>query len=509
MKKIILWQFSLLLSFSLVILWHLQFSALSFLFFLVPSILSFVLPQKNYVKTPTSIINSIFLILLFIESTHLFLYQLPTNAGVTISIFETNIDEAIEYLNSQNHLPIILFYLSLIGISCGIVLSSKKIKLKKTFLIWPIILILGITPYFTEGSESPVKYYDYINTYMDERADLTKRIKLQKYNAVKIIQNTANPPQTIVVILGESTTRNRMSLYGYKRKTTPRLEQFKDLIVFNNTISPHCYTYKSLQKVLTLSSHAQMVPSRKNVSIIQLAKAAHFKTYWISNQNPLGKYENYVTSMARSSDHLYWANQTSSKGYDENVLPVLVNILSKAEPAKFIIIHLQGTHAQYRKRYPESFHLFSDRIPSLAVSPFEIDLYNAYDNAVLYNDHIVSEIFTTVKKTTKFYSILYLSDHGEEVFQSEKISGHHEAQNTKNMVEIPFLLLTNNETLKVQAQKNRHQLWSIEDLIHTLHGLLSVKTNFYVPQNDIFSEDFIERDRKSGHKVYRSGNEKR
>jgi heptose-I-phosphate ethanolaminephosphotransferase len=35
----------------------------------------------------------------------------------------------------------------------------------------------------------------------------------------------ANQPATLVLVIGESTNRQRMSLYGYPRETTPELDK--------------------------------------------------------------------------------------------------------------------------------------------------------------------------------------------------------------------------------------------------------------------------------------------
>ncbi|MBR7514039.1 sulfatase-like hydrolase/transferase, partial [Mycobacterium tuberculosis] len=49
----------------------------------------------------------------------------------------------------------------------------------------------------------------------------------------------ADKPSTLVLVIGESTNRQRMSLYGYGRETTPELDKLKDqLAVFDNVITP-------------------------------------------------------------------------------------------------------------------------------------------------------------------------------------------------------------------------------------------------------------------------------
>jgi heptose-I-phosphate ethanolaminephosphotransferase len=67
-----------------------------------------------------------------------------------------------------------------------------------------------------------------------------------KNAALPPLQNLADSsgdtPRTLVLVLGESTTREHMHLYGYNRDTTPNLDALaasdKGLTVFRNVVSP-------------------------------------------------------------------------------------------------------------------------------------------------------------------------------------------------------------------------------------------------------------------------------
>jgi len=89
-------------------------------------------------------------------------------------------------------------------------------------------------------------------------------------------------------------------------------------------------------------------------------------------------------------------------------------------PNKFILIHLIGTHAAY------------DQFDAASVAAKGRDFLNTdrnalisfYDNAVLYNDHIVAEIIERIRRQEQNGYVLYLSDHGEEVFEQRNFAGH-------------------------------------------------------------------------------------
>lgn len=64
----------------------------------------------------------------------------------------------------------------------------------------------------------------------------------------------AGLPATLVLVIGESTNRDHMSLYGYPRSTTPKLDAMRqELSVFKQVVAPRPYTIEVLQQALTLA----------------------------------------------------------------------------------------------------------------------------------------------------------------------------------------------------------------------------------------------------------------
>ncbi|MBL4708585.1 MAG: sulfatase-like hydrolase/transferase [Flavobacteriales bacterium] len=107
----------------------------------------------------------------------------------------------------------------------------------------------------------------------------------------------------------------------------------------------------------------------------------------------------------------------SSNNFDEVILEPLQKAINNKKSKKLIIVHLMGTHIRYKERYPEAFNKFN----TTPKTKFNHDLahktINSYDNAVLYNGSIVYSIIEQVKKQNKSSSyVLYLSDHGEDVY---------------------------------------------------------------------------------------------
>lgn len=62
-----------------------------------------------------------------------------------------------------------------------------------------------------------------------------------------------------------------------------------------------------------------------------------------------------------------------------------------------------------------------------------------YDNALYYNDYIVSSIIDKFRDSETL--VIYVPDHGEAVYdEGEDMSGHIEENPTHHMIEIPVIM---------------------------------------------------------------------
>lgn len=206
------------------------------------------------------------------------------------------------------------------------------------------------------------------------------------------IQETETDEALYVVVIGESTSKAHFGLYDYKRQTTPNLASVSDeLVVYDNVISGHSYTVGSLLRAFSLNETV-----KKGNNIIQLLNAADFKTYWLSNQTPVGLYETLVTKIAKTSDIVFFSNSKNPMSpypYDEIILPEFDEALRDASPKKVVFVHLMGAHGNYQYRYPKAFQKFK----STSANSKQV-MIDHYDNAVRYTDHMVYEIIQRVKK---------------------------------------------------------------------------------------------------------------
>jgi lipid A ethanolaminephosphotransferase len=110
------------------------------------------------------------------------------------------------------------------------------------------------------------------------------------------------------------------------------------------------------------------------------------------------------------------------KCYDEDVIPLLEqNLAAYASGYRFIVLHLGGgSHGPlYSDRYPPEFQQFKPMCTDADVATqCSLDqLYNSYDNTILYVDHVLGLALQALDRSGVPYVFIYLSDHGESLME--------------------------------------------------------------------------------------------
>jgi heptose-I-phosphate ethanolaminephosphotransferase len=316
---------------------------------------------------------------------------------------------------------------------------------------------------------------------------------LENGNFTNVTREQSPEKELYIVVIGESTSRNHLSLYNYHINTNPLLSEMKDkLLIYDNVISPHAQTIKSLEKVLTLGNY-ENIEYTYDGTIVQLLNSVGFNTYWISNQKAKGKYETLVYKISKPTKQQIFINKSQNKNisYDGDLLAPLKKIVAKNEIKQFIFIHLIGSHVSYSKRYPEKFKIFK----SNKKSSKKQKIIDEYDNSILYNDYVINSIINTVKDTHKSSFVIYFSDHGEDVFDtSEQLLMHNESIGTKPMFDIPFIVFLSDSFKKYNSTIfiNENRPYMTDDLIYSISDLLKINFDQNETTRSIFSKSFNE-----------------
>lgn len=464
------------------------------------------------------------------------IYGQEFSQSVLFVMFESNAGEAGEYLSQYFSLKIVLTALIYTAICLFLWSRLRPVYIPKPWR-WLVSLIilyalilhplvrnainhqpLSKTVSGLSSRMEPAAPWQFISGYYQYRQQLDSlNSLLNENNALPPLANlkdeNANTPRTLVLVIGESTQRGRMSLYGYSRETTPELDTLsksdKGMTVFNDVVTSRPYTIEILQQALTFANEKNPDLYLSKPTLMNMMKQAGYKTFWITNQQTMTERNTMLTVFSRQTDKQFYMNQQrtqSAREYDSNVLAPFKDVLADPAPKKFIIVHLLGTHIKYKYRYPENWGKFDNQTTGIpaGLSDDQKEAWNDYDNANLYNDHVVSSLIKDYKATDPNGFLLYFSDHGEEVYDTppHQMQGRNEENPTRHMYTVPFILWTSE---KWQAEHPRdfsadvNRKYSSSELIHTWSDLAGLSYDGFDPTRSITSPEFKETTRWIGN----------
>ena len=343
-----------------------------------------------------------------------------------------------------------------------------------------------------------IGYLQYRKQLGSMQALLDKNKKLPPITNLQ--DRDATLPATLVLVIGESTNRQHMSLYGYPRQTTPRLDAIREqLIVFDKVVSPRPFTIESLEQILTFADQENPDLSLQKPSLMNMMKQAEYKTYWITNQQTISKRNTMLTNFSKQMDVQHYMNHSraqNSREYDANVFKPFREVLADDAPRKFIVVHLLGTHMKYDYRYPPEFARFNDRngIPA-AISDDKVAAINAYDNAVLYNDYIVSTLQETLKARNERSLMVFFADHGEDVYDTppHNFLGRNEEKPTMAMYAVPMLMWLSpawQASIDHDFRALTQRPYSLAHFIHTWSDIVGLRHDEFVPEKSLINTAF-------------------
>ena len=457
---------------------------------------------------------------------YFFIYQQEFSQSVIFIKFESNVAEAGEYMTQYFAWWMVPAFLAHTAFSWFLWTRLRPVYLPRGKAIvaavaivvavvgYPLIKQTSRTGSFAEGFDKfetriepavpwqmAVAYHRYLETLAGMQDMLNNASKIPPLHNLK--DAMANTPATLVLVIGESTNRQRMSLYGYPRATTPELDKLKDqLDVFDNVITPRPYTIEALQQVLTFADEENPDLYLSTPSLVSMMKQAGYKTFWITNQQTMTKRNTMLTTFSQQADEQVYLNNNRNQNaaqYDGDVIEPFNKALADSAPRKLIVVHLLGTHMSYQYRYPPTFNKFTDRqgVPA-SLRDDQVPTYNSYDNAVLYNDFVVSSLIKDYAKTDPNGFLLYLSDHGEDVFDSpgHGTLGRNEGKPTAPMYTIPFMTWASpkwRESHDWNFAGDLSRPYSSSHLIHTWADMAGLSFDELDHSKSLVSDDFKAR----------------
>ncbi len=276
-----------------------------------------------------------------------------------------------------------------------------------------------------------------------------------------------------VLILGESENRDHMSVFGYPRPTTPFMDSLSGdphTLFFPKAYSSFPQTVPSLTYALTGKNQYNNADLVNSFSLLEVARRAGFKVWWLSNQRKFGVYETPISVISSSADHEFWLNSTAKMYglfYDEELADNFPDL--KGTDNALVIVHLMGSHERYNERIPPEAMIFEG-----SADPRTDD----YDDTVRYTDDNVRKIYEKVSAHPRFKAMVYISDHGEDVTEQ---FDHNPAAFTFPMVRVPLMITVSdayardNRGLMQALRLHRRSVFTNDLTFDLMAGLMGLK----------------------------------
>lgn len=454
----------------------------------------------------------------FVSVMHIALYGSDISPAAVRSTLETSPMEALEFLGEYVTLPNAAVALALCGVFAWLLFkafnASKTIR-RNRLTAGAALLLLCVPAWlaWSKGDRLLRSYTPYViaGVLASHQEDLAKINALRDtrknlhFSGVSLLDGDSEEPRTYVFVIGESAGRNHMSLYGYKRPTTPVMEALaaSGMLVFTDAVSYSTHTIPSLRSTLLFHDLDGAENILKARSLIGLFNDAGFATYWLSNQTASSDGLTGTAVIAGDAMRTVFLNRASHEGKstsrDDVMLPALEEALAYPAPRKAVFLHLIGSHLSYGLRYPRDFARFT-KTDDIADAPWRKDrdkrYINEYDNSILFTDTVVGAIMRRVTEAPGRNLALYFSDHGQEVYDTRPMRGQDARNPTRYMLDIPFVCMvsdgyrTANPEFFLRMAEAVDRPFSLANFAQSAAELARIDFAGFTPERSLFSPGY-------------------
>lgn len=327
-------------------------------------------------------------------------------------------------------------------------------------------------------------------------------------------QSASNDSLNVIVVIGESYIREHAALYGYPLQTTPFLSHEQKegrLFVFTDMVSPYNQTTRVIRNLLSCNSlgHHEDWSSAPPFTAIYKKNGYHVTMY--DNQKNFDMGFVFAYSLNTYLYHpqimkaCYHETNDSTFEFDGQMVD---DYQKRQTPSakRLVLFHLLGQHVGFEYRYPKNFAYFNEDSLSFRKEPWltkdmREDIVH-YDNATRYNDHVLQQIISLYDQQNTI--VVYLSDHGEEVYDYRENSGRDDwgmgsdpRQVLRWQYMVPFVVwcsdkyaATHPDIIK-QLQNATSRPAMLDNVCQLLFHLSDLETPYYNKTRDVLSSDYV------------------
>lgn len=473
-----------------------------------------------------------FIGIVFVLSSSFYIYTVLTmNVFITSIIIQDilggNGNDMKYVILNWRVIPCIIIF----GIIPSMIIFKIKIEEKRKVSLFKyiykyisVLLVFVVLAYLLCSKSFKTKYMDDIkkqivpisilNTTKDLRGGYRhalcvvfnvcgKREKLREYNIDNFLfKQVSNEPIIGVFIIGESLRSDRLSVNGYRRKTTPiidKLEKTDNLYVFPNVETCDVLTESSVRCLMSKNDLKTWFDKKRitTKAFSSVLTGLGFDTYFYGNQHSVVT-DKYMKKFYDVKHHIVREDLQQIDGKRDGFYfdKYIVNHLNKNVKKNTIyVIHSEGNHQSYSTKYTEEQNKFGKECDS-----------DEYDNATFAFDEFFGDLIKKFKNKNAF--IMYVSDHGESFGEINPNTGEEtwfhgtlkKSKAPKEQKNVPIIfwasdkyIKNNKEKIEIlkKLKKDRFNIYFSHDNIwHSFLDCLDVKSQEIDTKNSICSKNF-------------------
>lgn len=309
----------------------------------------------------------------------------------------------------------------------------------------------------------------------------------------------SNRPVLFVLVIGETARASSFSLNGYPRDTNPLLKRIPGLINFTDVSACGTSTADSLPCMFSPFARSDWGRRRGRhfESLLDVVERSGLPVTWLDNNSG-------CKGVCDGVEVISYGGASSTGVCDEGgcfdeVLLTGVESKIAAGRSALLVLHQKGSHGPaYHRRYPRAFERFA---PACNADDFQNctrqEIVNAYDNSILYTDHVLAELIKRLSGASPRFdtAMLYVSDHGESLGENGiYLHGLPYTIAPDSQTKVPMVLWMSDQfSERFGLSRAPIELvatsatFSHDHLFHSVLGALDVKSSVYQPDLDIFA----------------------
>ena len=465
----------------------------------------------------------------------LWLYgESPIAVDMFLNVLTTNPGEATELL--ANLLVAVIFVIGLYGFGIAMSIVSLRAKttlsdkFRRTQRRWSIpLLVAGLVMlaanYMVDKRFRAQDDVFPINGTYNMGLAIQRAIKQSKYdetsrNFTYHATTTRNDsvPEIYVLVIGETSRADDWSLYGYNRNTNPGSSALDNLVVYRDAITMSNTTHKSVPTLMSSAGCEAYDSLYYRKGIITAFNEVGYKTAFYSNQQ---RNRSFIDAFGSEAQEVKFLKDKVSlmelrvSNYDDELVDCVKKRLEQYDGGKlFIVVHMYGSHFNYKDRYPRNEAFFKPDNVISAERVYRRELINAYDNTIRNTDKVLAAIIREVDAKGVNSAVVFTSDHGEDIFDDNRGRFLHASPiPTYYQLRVPLLVWTSQSFAEQHpdavAQLKAHAQVPVSTnmvVFHTLLDLSGVNTPYKKDSLALSNKAFKGHNRLyiNDHNEYRS-----